>query len=326
MSSESQNIKVSSVDEQVVEFLKSDPARQALQTDINNLGKNIDFINALFDKVMRSLQAFDHESSETKKALAPQWAAFRKEFDECVNESRDSATAASRFMEVYTDAVLGKVKDTGCNVSALIEEIEKLRGEVTARFADAKAVHNSFNNLSKEIKDFKHVVGIRIRSEGISGSLLEELKNASEHMKTLEKEVANIPDEVLDPNADFLGRVATLVPGMSKTLSMLSPTITREAFRPILSGKLIGTQMEVVRDTILKDIGNVAQSIKIISNIWQILRNDIGVLQMDFKLYGPGNASVADSSFLMTKIEASRAVCGALSQCLKLYVERVPAA
>ncbi|EIW54653.1 uncharacterized protein TRAVEDRAFT_50791 [Trametes versicolor FP-101664 SS1] len=44
------------------------------------------------------------------------------------------------------------------------------------------------------------------------------------------------------------------------------------------------------------------------------------VLETDLSLYS-GIASVAASPFLMEKIEASRAVCKALSQCLKLYVQ-----
>ncbi|EIW54654.1 uncharacterized protein TRAVEDRAFT_22582 [Trametes versicolor FP-101664 SS1] len=127
MHNESQPNDDSSVEEQVIVYLNSDTARQAIHKDIDNLGKNIETINALFDKVMRPLQAFDHQSPDGKSVLATQWAAFRKVVP---------ATGIQPLVYsiVYTEAVLGKVKALNCDVSTLMTEIGRLR-EVTTMAA-----------------------------------------------------------------------------------------------------------------------------------------------------------------------------------------------
>ncbi|KAL1948810.1 hypothetical protein VTO73DRAFT_10616 [Trametes versicolor] len=265
-------------------YFDSHTADQAIWEDINDLCKNIDCIIALFDKVMYFLQNLDHESPDAKTALALQWLAFRKRFYHCLDDSRNSATAVSEVL-LNDKLVLKQNKTIEQNITNLRHEAGMFQESFKEPFVSVKAVQCSFNELYVEIRHFLNVkVKLSIQSKGTGGSLLVRPRNVFEDLLAVSKEkVANIPVELLDQSdidSDFLERVATLVPGISKTLRMLSPTMAYDVLRDIHTEERVGAQMELVRGTVSIDIGDVARRITGIANIWKHLRLDMTQIDM----------------------------------------------
>ncbi|KAL1948624.1 hypothetical protein VTO73DRAFT_10430 [Trametes versicolor] len=302
----------------VTTYLGSLPASQAVVNDIEQLRKSIDEINSLFNEVMCTLQTFDHEHFQSPTAtgveLAPRWAEFRTLFNEQVDNSRESAAAASRIMHLYAGAVLGKIKETNCNVQAL--EVEK-------HTVVAKDVYGGFRKIAQDIKDFKHKVELTINLKNISGPLSQDMTSVFNKIEDLKQKVENIPDEVPYKEYSYLEMAASLVPRAAKILGMLSPTTTIQAQAvvsvPVKGVVVTQAQIDLAQGSTLRHIANVAQRIEAIANIWHHLRIDMLSLETDLRLCS-GNANVANSTFLVSKIEASRAVCELLCKCLDLYV------
>ncbi|OJT02395.1 hypothetical protein TRAPUB_7048 [Trametes pubescens] len=173
--------------------LSSAAATEAVVQDIERLQKNIDVINDLFDKVARPLLKFDIQyfgRADHTSALSPQWNVFPKRFNAYVDNSRDSAAAASRIMHLYATTVLDRVKDMNCNVTSLVKEIEHFKEKVQKHIVVAKTVRGNFSEIAADIKEFKEIVQITIDLESITGPLSEDITKAVGNIQLLEQKVS----------------------------------------------------------------------------------------------------------------------------------------
>ncbi|KAI0760797.1 hypothetical protein C8Q74DRAFT_1372594 [Fomes fomentarius] len=301
---------------------------QRVRDDIGNLASTIRDIETHFERVAQRIQAANARLEGRYDTVYQGWVRAREEFNELVRQSREETINVVGFMDVYAQGVLVDVDpnlypDLRVELQGLLSQVSEERERASVREGSWKRMQKALEQFEQELNRIKQEL---MSSRNILHNELEELKKEEGDLRA---EITQLESKISSARGCWNGFVQIVGLGTSsaetsRARTRLSAQRNRLSEVQTQENSIIGEigaldALEQESAQVIGSIGEILTRLGIISNIWNMLGVDIGLLEQ--QLATALNPRLPMTRLFQRKIQATRKLYSLLCVLLRAYVE-----